>query len=103
MVMFTWRDCPSCAGMREYFLRNRERINMQVLFVPIAGGAGYDRAALDMLGIRPGEESAGVLEKLRASTEMLGSRTGGIRVPHSRGGRRTARFISGIPVERSSA
>jgi hypothetical protein len=81
LVMFTWKDCPSCEGMREYFLLNRERTGIQVLFVPIAGGRKYDKAALEFLGDSPASEEAGILEKLHVSTEILGSRTGKVRVP----------------------
>lgn len=83
IVMFTWSECAACGKMREYFLANRDRMDFQVLFVPIAGNRNLDMSALSFLGMADAEagEKQSALKRLHEASDVLGSRVGKILVP----------------------
>jgi hypothetical protein len=83
MVVYIWAEGPSCGRMRDLLQKNREKVGFQVKFVPVVGSAKLERSALSYLGASelPSDEKERLLAALRVATDILGTRTGSIRVP----------------------
>jgi len=83
MAIYYWAECPSCTILYDFLQKHRESVGFQVKFIPVAGSEKLDRSALSSLGAMelPPDEKKKLLAALNAATDILGTRTGGLKVP----------------------
>ncbi|MDR1856904.1 MAG: hypothetical protein LBR22_07065 [Desulfovibrio sp.] len=110
LVVFTWGRCPTCTSVRNAIEAKRDALRFPVRFMPVAGSEDLDRAAMAYLAQAGGSSAPGngsspqgdqarkngdalkdpgrdpiaqadVIARLNAATDILGRRTGAVRVP----------------------
>lgn len=80
LVLFSWRSCPTCVNLKQYFAR--QEVSFQVLEVPVGGNPHEEARLRDALGEKlQTADGKAAIKGMQEAAEIIKTLTGKLAVP----------------------